>query len=307
MVLKYSGQEGRRQMRYSARTYIVLFLGVFALSSSAIFVRLAQSPSSVTAFYRMLFTVVALLPLLLFSAKERSELKDWSVKEWLMASLSGVIVAADYVIWFESLRFTSVASSTVLVALQPLFSILFGYLFLSEKTDRTQLTGCAIAIVGSVIIGGGDMMISGKALFGDLLALIAAALIPLYFLIGQVIRRQRSAATYSVISYSASTVALFLYVLLKGDSFTGYPAGTWWSLVGLAVIATVGGQFVFTLLLRKIPATAVTMSILGEPVGTIILAFFLLGERISLQQFIGIVLILAGLGITSRKPETQSA
>ena len=294
-------------MRYNARIYIILFLGVFALSSSAIFVRLSQSPSSVTAFYRMLFTVLALLPLLLFSQKERAELKDWSFKEWLMASLSGIIVAADYVIWFESLRFTSVASSTVLVALQPLFSILFGYLLLSEKADRTQLTGCAIAILGSVIIGGGDMMISGKALFGDLLALIAAALIPLYFLIGQVIRRKRSAVTYSVVSYSASTAALFLYVLVKGDPLTGYPAGTWWSLIGLALIATVGGQFVFTLLLRKVPATAVTMSILGEPVGTIILAFLILGERISMQQFLGIALILLGLGIASRKPANGSS
>ena len=290
-------------MRYPARVYGILFLGVFALSSSAIFVRLSQAPSSITAFYRMLFTVAALFPLLICSKKERQELKDWSVKEWLMASLSGAIVAADYVIWFESLRFTSVASSTVLVALQPLFSILFGYLLLSEKADRSQLIGCAIAIVGSVIIGGGDLMISGKALFGDLLALLAAALIPLYFLIGQVIRQKRSAVTYSVVSYGASTIVLLLYALMKGDPFAGYPAGTWWSLIGLAVIATVGGQFVFTLLLRKIPATAVTMSILGEPVGTIILAFFLLGERINLQQFIGIVMILAGLWIAARKPE----
>lgn len=293
-------------MRYPAKVYGILFFGVLALSSSAIFVRLAQAPSGTLAFYRMLLTAVCILPLLMGSRRERQELRDWERKEWGMAALAGAFLGAHYIIWFESLRFTSVASSIVLVTLQPLFSILFGRLLLKEKTDRAQLLGCVLAIAGSIVIGSGDLRASGQALWGDLLALLAAALIPLYFLIGQVLRRKRSAVTFSGVSYTASALALLLYVLIRGEPLTGFSAGTWWCFVGIAVIATVGGQFVFTLLLRQIPATAVTMSILGEPVGTVILAMIILKEGITLQQLIGMVLILSGLWIANHPAEQKT-
>jgi drug/metabolite transporter (DMT)-like permease len=123
-------------MESSVFVYFALLFGVCSLSTSAVFVRLANAPSAVTAFYRLLFAALILLPFLLCSKKNRRELLTLSKKQWRLGLLAGQLLAVHYVLWFESLRFTSVASSTVLVTLQPLFSIAGGRFFLRERYDR---------------------------------------------------------------------------------------------------------------------------------------------------------------------------
>lgn len=278
-------------------SYAGLILGVLALSASAIFVRIANAPSSVIAFYRLLITGILLLPFLLFVKSNRDELKTINAKKYGLFALSGLLLAVHYVMWFESLRFTSTSSATVLVALQPLFSILWSVIFLRDKPALSSLVGCIVAIAGSAVIGWGDLGVSVLALFGDVLAVIAAGVISLYFLIGQVVRRDTGVVTYSVFSYFSSSVILALYILIMGDSFAGYDMVTWGAFFGLSIISTIGGQFIFNILLKKLSATAVSMSILGEPIGTCILAYIILHEGIVFRQFIGIAIIMIGLGI----------
>ena len=110
---------------------------------------------------------------------------------------------------FESLNYTSVSSSTVLVALQPLFSLFYGFLFLKETVTKSAVTGCLIAIFGSAVIGWGDFQVSSAALFGDFLAFAAAGVISLYFLIGQIVRKEVSAVVYSVPDISAAPLFYF--------------------------------------------------------------------------------------------------
>ncbi len=284
-------------MKQQARSYAALMLGVIALSTSAIFVKLADAPSAVTAFYRLLFTALALAPFLALDRKKREQLHALRSKQAALIMLSGLLLAIHYVMWFESLRYTSVSSSTVLVALQPLFSLLFSFLFFRERPQKSAVAGCFIAIAGSAIIGWGDFQISAGALLGDTLALAAAGVISLYFLIGQVVRKEIDAVTYSVPGYFSSAAFLLVYALIKGDPLGGYSIATWGAFLGLAFISTIGGQFIFNLLLKNISATAVTMGILGEPVGTCILAYLILGERIAPQQFLGIAVILLGLSV----------
>lgn len=284
-------------MKYNFGTYIALIAGVIALSTSAIFVKLAEAPSSIIALYRLLFTALTLSPFLLFNKKNRAELQSLKGSQYIRIVLSGFLLAVHYVMWFESLRFTSVASSTVLVSLQPLFSLFYGLIFLKEGLTKNAVIGCLIAICGSAIIGWGDFQISGIALVGDILAFLAAGVISMYFLIGQVVRKQISAVTYSVLSYLNSVVFLLIYALIKQDPLTGYGLGTWGAFLGLAFVSTIGGQFVFNLLLKNVSASAVTMSILGEPIGTCILAYFILGESIAPRQLAGIIVIMTGLSI----------
>ena len=118
--------------------YMILFFGVFALSTSAIFVKLADAPAAITAFYRMFFAAVMLLPFLLVNKKNRQELRLLSKKQWGLGLLSGIFLAAHYVLWFESLNYTSVASSTVLVTLQPLFAFVGTYFFFKEKISTNK-------------------------------------------------------------------------------------------------------------------------------------------------------------------------
>ena len=279
------------------KTYAILFAGVFALSTSAIWVRLAGAPSAVTAFYRLFITTAVLAPFFLFSRTCREEAKGLRRGQWLRILAAGACLAAHYLLWFESLNYTSIASSTVIVCLQPLFSMALERFLLKTRFRPAALLGCFIALLGSVIIGFGDFQISGLSLLGDVLAFIAAGVISVYYFLGQTVRREVSALTYSVLGYTTSTVVLLLYTLLRGEALTGYPAQTYGVFLGLALVATVGGQFVFNLLLKQLPASAVTMSILGEPIGTCILAHLFLHEVITLQQLIGILAILGGLVI----------
>ncbi len=277
--------------------YGSLGLGVLFLSTSAIFVKLAEAPSGIIAFYRLLFTLCFLIPALLCRKKERKQLWQLSARQWRLAVVSGALLAIHWVMWFESLRYTSVASSTVLVSLQPLFSILWGGLLLHEVVTKQGMAGVFLAIAGSVIIGWGDFQVSGAAFWGDVLSFMSAGVISLHFLVGQILRKELDVLPYTAVCYSASTVCLAVYALVTGQPFTGYSLQTWGCFAGLALFATVGGQCVFNLLLKYLPATAVTMGILGEPVGTILLAFLIFGERIVLQQALGMFCILGGLWI----------
>ena len=275
--------------------YALLGMGVLLLSTSAIFVKMAEAPSGIIAFYRLLFTLAFLVPALLARKKEREQLVHLNGRQLRLAVISGALLAVHWVMWFESLRYTSVASSTVLVSLQPLFSILFGALFLKERVSKWGMVGVFLAIFGSAIIGWGDFQVSGAAFWGDVLSFASAGVISLHFLFGQLLRRKLDVLPYTVVCYTASTVCLAIYALAAGQSFSGYSCQTWGCFLGLALFATVGGQCVFNLLLKYLTASAVTMGILGEPVGTIILAFFIFGESITLQQTAGMLLILGGL------------
>ncbi len=282
-------------MYSNIKSYLILFGGVFALSASAIFVKVADAPSSVIAFYRLLIAGVTLFPFFLFSTKCRTEFRTLSKNQWIQIISAGLFLALHYVLWFESLNYTSIASSTVIVCLQPLFSLWLEKFISKKKIKSTAIIGCIIALCGCFVIGFGDLQVSGKSFLGDLLAFVAAGVISLYFFVGESVRKDISAVTYSTLGYLISAIILFIYVMIQGKSLGGYTVQTWWAFTALALISTIGGQFIFNLLLKKVPASAVTMSILGEPVGTCILAYLILHEVIALQQFIGILIIMAGM------------
>lgn len=284
-------------MRSRSVIYLALAAGVFMLSASGVFAKVARAPAGVIAFYRLFFATLALLPWLLSHKNDRRELRSLSPIQYAEGALAGFFLAVHYVMWFESLRYTSVASSTVLAALQPLFSVIWGRLFLGERLGARALTGGAIAIVGSAVVGWSDFSVSSQLLWGDLLALVSGGVISLYFFCGQILRRRMGAVPYSVLSYGSSSAVLALYALFMGHPFTGYAPGTWGAFLGLALISTIGGQMVFNVLLKWITATTVTMGILGEPVGTCFLAWLFLGETLSARQAAGIAVILAGLAL----------
>ncbi len=272
-----------------------LLAGVFMLSTSAIFGRLSAAPPSVTAFYRLLFAVCALIPALLFSREGYGQLRRASRKQLAAGALAGVFLAVHYIMWFESIRWTTVSSSTTLASLQPLFSLILGMVFLNERLSGRSAIGGAIAIAGAVVIGLGDFRASGSALWGDVLAFVSAAVISVYFFFGQVCRRTMDALPYSVLSYSCSVVFLAVYSAATGAAFAGYDALTWKCFLGLAFVSTIAGQMVFNVLLRWITATEVTMGILAEPIGVCIMAALFLGEYPTPQLLAGIALILGGL------------
>ncbi len=289
-------------MYRSIKPYLILFAGVFALSTSAIWVKLAKAPSAVIAFYRLLLAALILLPFLLLKKERVAELKSITKQQLGRVAAAGFFLALHYVLWFESLRYTSTASSTVIVCLQPLFSLAIERFIAHKRVRPSALIGCIVALCGCVIIGLGDFRISGESLLGDILAFVAAGVIAVYYFVGENVRREMSALTYSTAAYLISAAMLLVYSLLRGDPLGGFDANTWWCFAGIAVVATIGGQFIFNLLLKNLPASAVTMGILGEPIGTCILAFLILGEGMSLRQLIGFAVIMLGMVIFFLRP-----
>ena len=134
--------------------YVAIAIGVISVSLSAIFVKLSSAESAVIAFYRMLFSVLIMSPV--FLLKYKSELKLLQKRDWLFSIVAGVFLAFHFILWFESLNYTSVASSTVLVTLQPIFAFIGTYLFFKEKVAFQSIVAVIVAISGSLLISWGD-------------------------------------------------------------------------------------------------------------------------------------------------------
>ncbi|ARF13470.1 DMT family transporter [Sporosarcina ureae] len=273
--------------------YIPIALGVLTVGLSAIFVKMATADAGVIAFYRMFFSAVIMLPLFLISY--RNELKSLTRRDWLYTTCSGIFLAVHFILWFESLNYTSVASSTVLVTLQPIFALAGTALFFKEIITGKMLTAVFIALTGSFIISWGDFQVSGVALFGDLLALLACAFVTAYLLIGQNVRKRISLVTYTFLVYSVSSVALFFYVLVTQEPFFGYPTADWGWFLALAILPNLLGHTLFNWAVKWVSTNVVSIAILFEPVLASIAAYFVLHEKITALQFAGAIVVLTGV------------
>ncbi|CAM3963674.1 DMT family transporter [Geobacillus stearothermophilus] len=277
-----------------AKSYAALLIGALAVSTSAIFVKWSEAPSAVIAFYRLFFAVVIMTP---FFLRHIRELKRISRRDWWFSICSGVLLAFHFILWFESLDYTSVASSVVLVTLQPLFAFAGGALFFRERLTAGALASAVLAIAGSVLISWGDFRVSGEALYGDMLALVACAMVTAYWLFGQEVRQRLSLMTYTYIVYGISAAVLWLYAMLFRLSLAAYQLTDWLCFLALAVIPTLLGHSVMNWAVKWVSASTVSMAILFEPVGASALAYWLLDEPIHLFQWIGGIFILTGIGL----------
>lgn len=274
--------------------YIAVVIGVLAVSTSAVLVKLAGSaPASIIANYRLLFACLIMSPIILIYY--RSELKQIQKRDWIFAIFSGIFLAFHFILWFESLNLTSVASSVVLVSLQPIFAFIGTYIFFKERFTPGAVISMVIALFGSVLISWSDFQISGLALFGDILALLGAIMVTSYFLIGQNIRRRLSLMTYTFLVYGISSITLIIYNVSLGYSFVGYPTSYWWIFLALAIVPTFLGHTMFNWALKWLSTSTISMAIVFEPIGASILAFFILGEKVTWSQFLGGTIVMFGL------------
>ena len=280
------------------KIFIVFFIAIIAISYSAILVKQTNAPSAIAATYRMLFTVVILLPL--FIKKHRSELKLLRKKEVFYSILSGVFLAFHFLSWFESLKHTSIASSVVLVSLQPVFAVIEGVTFYKERYSIISLLGMFVAILGSAVIGWGDFKLGGTALYGDFLSMVAAFMVTIYWLFGQTIRRSVSLITYTILVYSSSAVTLLVYDLVFQYSLANYPIHDWMIFLGLAIIPNIFGHTALNWAVKYVNATTISMVTLGEPIGASIFAFYIFSETLTINQWLGGALILGGLFIYNK-------
>ena len=273
---------------------IMIVVGVLGISLSSIFVKYSQAPSAVTAAYRLLWTVLLLTPVVLGKGAVREEMKQAPKKLVWLSIVSGLFLAIHFVLWFESLRHTSVASSTTIVCTEVIW-VCFGFcLFLKGRLSGKAVAAIGVTLLGSVLIALSDSG-SGAGLYGDVLALLAAIAVAVYTLIGRVVREKLSTTVYTYMVYSACAAVLVLTCVAQGYSLFGYG----WSavIVGLllAVCSTILGHSIFSWCLKYFSPSFVSASKLCEPVVAAVFAGFLFGELPGWLQVSGGVLILGGV------------
>lgn len=253
-----------------------LALGLFGVSWSAVLVRVADAPAATIAFWRLVFTVAMLLPVLVATG-QTAEVRRLRATDWAWVVGSGAFLAAHLVVWFLSLEYTSVASSTVLVTVHPLFVGLLSAVWLEERPGRAEWAGIGVAIAGAVVVGWGDMRGGARPLLGDALAVAGALLTAFYLLVGRRLRPRLSLWSYVVPVYAVAAVLTGLYLAVSGTPAMGFSPLTWACFAGLAVGPMLMGHTSFNWALEHVRAYVVSVVLLLEPLGATLLAVALLG------------------------------
>jgi len=284
------------------RPYLVITTGIVAVSFASIFIRLAEAPSLVIAASRLTIASLILAPVALIKSKD--ELRALTKADLGLALLSGLFLGLHFATWISSLEYTSVASSVVFVSTSPMFVGLASHFLLKERVSRQMFAGIAVSVLGGMIVGYGDFGLGARELFGDLLALAGAVAVSGYLLVGRKLRRHLSLLSYIFLVYATAAAFLIAVCLVAGHTFSGYPRQTYLMFVLLAVVPQIIGHSSYNWALKYLPATFVGVGTLGEPVGSTILAYFILNETPTLAKIGGGALILAGIYVSSR---TESA
>lgn len=273
---------------------VLYVIGIIAISFSSIFIRWSDANVSVIAMYRLYFTDLLLLPLAIRYYRELFRIPP---RVWLMLFISGLMLALHFLLWMGSLRLTTVASSTVILTLEPIMVVIGSYFLFKTQTNRYMIIGMAMAVVGSVAIGFGDFRLSGTALQGDMLSFFGTIAVAVHMLISKHIRSYMEALIYNFWVFFMAASVLAVYNLVNHIPFTGYEARDWGVFWLLALVPTLFGHYLFNWLLKYMNAGAVSMAVLGEPVFSSLLAFWLLGEALTGMQLGAGTLILLGVWV----------
>ena len=277
----------------------MIVIGVIGISLSSIFVRYANAPSAVTAAYRLLWTVILMTPVTLGKQEIRRELFTAGKRNILLSCVSGIFLAIHFAVWFESLRHSSVASSTTIVCTEVIWVALGYCLFLKGSLSKKAIGAIAITLLGSVMIAYADAG-SEAHFYGDILALLAAIAVAVYTLLGRILREELSTTVYTYIVYVSCGASLLLVCAVQGYSLLDYDLSA--PIVGLllAIFSTILGHSIFSWCLKFFSPAFVSASKLCEPVVAAVFAAILFGEIPALLMICGGVLILGGVLYYSR-------
>ena len=277
--------------------FAVLIIGIIGVSTGSIFARLADAPALVTAAYRMGLAALILIPLAAW--KVGDELRNLSVHDIKLAMLSGFFLALHFAAWISSLDYTAIANSVVLVNTIPLWVGLFTPLISKDRVSGSTIISIIVSIIGAAIIGFGDFATAGRALWGDILAVCGAVCAAIYLLFGRNLRRKLSLLTYVAICYGSAAIILWLVVLFLNLPVTGYSTQTVAAFWAMALVSQLIGHSSYNWSLKWLSTSLVAVSLLGEPIGSTLLAYIIFDEGLTWLKLIGGLFILSAIYIAA--------
>ncbi len=282
----------------SPRIVLLLVLSVSMVSSASILIRLSHSPPLVIVFWRTLLGAVLMASIGLvrgdYTIQSRQAVRDY----WKWFAVIGLFLCLHFSAWFTSLFLTTVAASVVLTDSSPIFTALLSTFVLKEKLGRKSWGGIVIAVSGAILLAWSDLVSSGLgALSGDLLALLSALFLALYFIGGRRFARGIPITVYTSIVYIAASGFTLVLCLIQGVSVAVLEPRELMLFLALAIFPTVLGHSVNNYLLTLVPAYVVSAAVLGEPVGATLLAAVFLNEIPLPITFVGFFVILIGIAL----------
>jgi drug/metabolite transporter (DMT)-like permease len=281
----------------SYTAYLALGVGVIMLSFSAMFVRWANAPGPVTAFYRLFFSIFLLLPFFIPRARRNSSI--WSAS-LIFPILAGIFTAFDLALWTASLAYTTASNATLLGNTSPLWVALGTWLILKQKLSAGFWRGLMIALMGAVLIMGTDFILHPRFGVGDAMALFTGFFYGGYFLFTQKSRTTFDPVVHIFFVGVGASLSLFVINSILGYPFFGYDKSTWLIFLVSALVSQLIGYMSLAYALGHLPASVVSPTMILQPVVTTLLAIPLLAEIPTPWQGLGGAIALVGIFLVNQ-------
>jgi drug/metabolite transporter (DMT)-like permease len=281
---------------------LLLGVAVAFISTSGPIIAATAAPALAIAFWRCFLGAGATAPWVAW--RHRGELGRLTRREWRLTVTAGLLLGAHFATWVPSLRFTSVASSTALVATQPVWAALIARAR-GAHVPRKAWAGIAVSLVGVLVLTGIDFSIDPRALFGDLLALAGAVLAAAYVSVGERARQSVSTASYTMLAYGSAAAGLLVLCVVGGQSLWGYSPQAWALIIALTVGAQLLGHTLINRVLSTTSATVTSLAILFEMPGSTLIAAVWLGQVPPPAIVPAVVLLFVGLALVIRSGDRR--
>ncbi len=278
--------------------YVFLIIGVIILGFSAIFVKWANAPGSVTAFYRILFAILIIIIPFLINVKKKKQKSN--AKGIIAALLGGFFFGTDLVLWSTGVQIGGITNPTLMANTAPIWVGLGAMIIFKERLKILFWFGLIVALGGTILVLGQDLNRASEFGTGTILGLLAGFFYGAYYLATQKGREYLNTLSFFVYSAIGSIIAPAIAVIIFKFPFFDYPTVTWLNFLALGIIVQVIGWLILNYVQGHIPASIVAPTLLGQPVVTAFVSFIFLNELFNIFDIIGGIAVLSGIFIVHK-------
>ncbi len=279
---------------------VALAGGILGLAFSPLLVRMSEIGPSATAVQRVLLAMPVLTVWMLIEQRGLGALTTLRRRDWLTLILAGLFWTGDLVTWHWALKLTSIANASLLTMTGPIFVTIGAWLLFHEHVGRGFLLGLLISLAGAAPLVVASVELSREHLWGDAIAMSAAGFFAAYLLAIKQLRGGLPTGTIMCLTCLFSLPGLLVAAWLSGEPLASPTLRGWLIVLALALSAQAFGQALIALAMSRLPAPFTSVALLIQPFLAILLAWLILDEAATALQFIGGLVVLAGILISRR-------